>query len=161
MPVKEVIPPTVPEDLNFAIKSGKVRAPTHIVSTICDDRGTSSLCMQSNSVWCYLGLLSIQQSDLIPLCECWAQLKFPVLNLVAQMCDSWLLDCHWLSSLAKGAYFNCTKVMTQTQSLEIGFHKSLFSVGEVHQEWCVRHEMWILSNQYMDCSRCQTCHSHS
>ncbi|CAM6033118.1 unnamed protein product [Sphagnum compactum] len=39
VPVKEAIPPTVPEDLNFAIKSGKVRAPTHIVSTICDDRG--------------------------------------------------------------------------------------------------------------------------
>lgn len=50
MPVKEAIPPTVPEDLSFAIKSGKVRAPTHIVSTICDDRGTSSSCMQSNSV---------------------------------------------------------------------------------------------------------------
>lgn len=50
MPVKEAIPPTVPEDLNLAIKSGKVRAPTHIVSTICDDRGTSSLCMQSDSV---------------------------------------------------------------------------------------------------------------
>jgi ATP citrate (pro-S)-lyase len=39
VPVKEAIPPIVPEDLNFAIKSGKVRAPTHIVSTICDDRG--------------------------------------------------------------------------------------------------------------------------
>jgi len=39
VPVKEAIPPTVPEDLNLAIKSGKVRAPTHIVSTICDDRG--------------------------------------------------------------------------------------------------------------------------
>ncbi|CAM6059624.1 unnamed protein product [Sphagnum tenellum] len=39
VPVKETIPPTVPEDLNLAIKSGKVRAPTHIVSTICDDRG--------------------------------------------------------------------------------------------------------------------------
>jgi ATP citrate (pro-S)-lyase len=39
-PVKDTIPPTVPEDLNLAIKSGKVRAPTHIVSTICDDRGT-------------------------------------------------------------------------------------------------------------------------
>jgi len=38
-PVKDTIPPTVPEDLNVAIKSGKVRAPTHIVSTICDDRG--------------------------------------------------------------------------------------------------------------------------
>ncbi|CAA6653954.1 unnamed protein product [Spirodela intermedia] len=31
--------PQIPEDLNFAIKSGKVRAPTHIISTISDDRG--------------------------------------------------------------------------------------------------------------------------
>ncbi|KAK6138951.1 hypothetical protein DH2020_027308 [Rehmannia glutinosa] len=38
-PVKEVIPPQIPEDLNTAIKSGKVRAPTHIISTISDDRG--------------------------------------------------------------------------------------------------------------------------
>lgn len=39
-PVKEVKPPQIPEDLNIAIKSGKVRAPTHIISTISDDRGT-------------------------------------------------------------------------------------------------------------------------
>lgn len=32
-------PPQIPEDLNTAIKSGKVRAPTHIISTISDDRG--------------------------------------------------------------------------------------------------------------------------
>ncbi|KAL6522895.1 ATP-citrate synthase beta chain protein 1 [Orobanche hederae] len=38
-PVKEVTPPQIPEDLNTAIKSGKVRAPTHIISTISDDRG--------------------------------------------------------------------------------------------------------------------------
>ncbi|CAI5518151.1 unnamed protein product [Closterium sp. Naga37s-1] len=38
-PVAEKQPPTVPEDLTAAIKAGKVRAPTHIVSTICDDRG--------------------------------------------------------------------------------------------------------------------------
>lgn len=38
-PIKEVIPPQIPEDLNIAIKSGKVRAPTHIISTISDDRG--------------------------------------------------------------------------------------------------------------------------
>ncbi|KAL8130233.1 hypothetical protein V2J09_019388 [Rumex salicifolius] len=38
-PVKEFSPPTIPEDLNTAIKSGKVRAPTHIISTISDDRG--------------------------------------------------------------------------------------------------------------------------
>jgi hypothetical protein len=38
-PAQEVQPPVVPEDLKSAIKAGKVRAPTHIVSTICDDRG--------------------------------------------------------------------------------------------------------------------------
>ncbi|KAM3213124.1 hypothetical protein ACQJBY_065872 [Aegilops geniculata] len=38
-PVPEVTPPPIPEDLNIAIKSGKVRAPTHIISTISDDRG--------------------------------------------------------------------------------------------------------------------------
>ncbi|KAM3289177.1 ATP-citrate synthase beta chain protein 2 isoform X1 [Capsicum chacoense] len=38
-PVKEIKPPNIPEDLNTAIKSGKVRAPTHIISTISDDRG--------------------------------------------------------------------------------------------------------------------------
>lgn len=35
----EFKPPQIPEDLKTAIKSGKVRAPTHIISTICDDRG--------------------------------------------------------------------------------------------------------------------------
>ncbi|KAE8725852.1 ATP-citrate synthase beta chain protein 1 [Hibiscus syriacus] len=38
-PIKEFKPPQIPEDLNSAIKSGKVRAPTHIISTISDDRG--------------------------------------------------------------------------------------------------------------------------
>ncbi|KAG6664183.1 ATP-citrate synthase beta chain protein 2-like [Carya illinoinensis] len=38
-PVKEVQPRQIPEDLNTAIKSGKVRAPTHIISTISDERG--------------------------------------------------------------------------------------------------------------------------
>ncbi|EFN55394.1 hypothetical protein CHLNCDRAFT_31334 [Chlorella variabilis] len=38
-PVAEVAPPTVPMDLSQAKKEGKVRAPTHIVSSICDDRG--------------------------------------------------------------------------------------------------------------------------
>lgn len=38
-PVPEFVPPPIPEDLNSAIKSGKVRAPTHIISTISDDRG--------------------------------------------------------------------------------------------------------------------------
>ncbi|KAG0478327.1 hypothetical protein HPP92_013046 [Vanilla planifolia] len=37
--VPAVNPPTIPEDLRIAIKSGKVRAPTHIISTISDDRG--------------------------------------------------------------------------------------------------------------------------
>ncbi|KAJ0935363.1 putative ATP citrate synthase [Helianthus annuus] len=37
-PVKEITPPQIPEDLNTTIKSGKVRAPTHIISTISDDR---------------------------------------------------------------------------------------------------------------------------
>ncbi|EFJ06573.1 hypothetical protein SELMODRAFT_162315 [Selaginella moellendorffii] len=39
VPAPEPKPPTVPEDLHVAVKNGKVRAPTHIVSTICDDRG--------------------------------------------------------------------------------------------------------------------------
>ncbi|XP_028785301.1 ATP-citrate synthase beta chain protein 1-like [Neltuma alba] len=39
IPVKEFTPPQIPEDLNSAIKSGKVRAPTHIISTISDERG--------------------------------------------------------------------------------------------------------------------------
>lgn len=37
--VPEITPPAIPEDLKTAIKSGKVRAPTHIISTISDDRG--------------------------------------------------------------------------------------------------------------------------
>ncbi|ONK67601.1 uncharacterized protein A4U43_C05F1780 [Asparagus officinalis] len=46
-PVPEVTPPPIPEDLSTAIKSGKVRAPTHIISTISDDRGEEP---------CYAGL---------------------------------------------------------------------------------------------------------
>lgn len=38
-PVEEVTPPQIPEDLNTAIKNGKVRVPTHIISTISDERG--------------------------------------------------------------------------------------------------------------------------
>ncbi|MFS7888321.1 putative ATP citrate synthase [Helianthus anomalus] len=38
-PVKEITPPQIPEDLNTTIKSGKERAPAHIISTISDDRG--------------------------------------------------------------------------------------------------------------------------
>ncbi len=32
-------PPAVPEDLAAAKRAGRVRAPTHVVSSICDDRG--------------------------------------------------------------------------------------------------------------------------
>ena len=39
-PIKEVTPPQIPKDLSSEIKSGKVRAHTHIISTIYDDRGT-------------------------------------------------------------------------------------------------------------------------
>ncbi|GBG75748.1 hypothetical protein CBR_g20994 [Chara braunii] len=39
VPAAEVTPPTLPEDLHSAIKAGKVRAPTHVISTISDDRG--------------------------------------------------------------------------------------------------------------------------
>nr|APT69332.1 ATP-citrate lyase large subunit [Dunaliella tertiolecta]APT69334.1 ATP-citrate lyase large subunit [Dunaliella tertiolecta] len=32
-------PPPIPQDLSAAVAQGKVRVPTHIVSSICDDRG--------------------------------------------------------------------------------------------------------------------------
>ncbi|GFQ07724.1 ATP-citrate synthase beta chain protein 2 [Phtheirospermum japonicum] len=60
--VKEVKPPQIPEDLNTAIKSGKVRAPTHIISTISDDRGeepTYAGVPMSSIVEQGLGLLTI------------------------------------------------------------------------------------------------------
>ncbi|CAJ1963174.1 unnamed protein product [Sphenostylis stenocarpa] len=38
-PIREITPRPIPEDLISAIKSGKVRAPTHIISTISDERG--------------------------------------------------------------------------------------------------------------------------
>ncbi|KAH1042705.1 hypothetical protein GYH30_024825 [Glycine max] len=38
-PIKEFVPPPILEDLNTTIRSGKVHAPTHIISTISDDRG--------------------------------------------------------------------------------------------------------------------------
>ncbi|CAI0626572.1 unnamed protein product [Linum tenue] len=53
--VKEVTPPPIPEDLNTAIKSGKVRAPTHIISTISDDRGTC-LFYSRREEPCYAGV---------------------------------------------------------------------------------------------------------
>mmetsp|Transcript_21455 Transcript_21455/g.51177 ORF Transcript_21455/g.51177 Transcript_21455/m.51177 type:complete len:613 (+) Transcript_21455:137-1975(+) len=38
-PAEETEPPAVPLDLNVALKKGIVRAPTHVVCTISDDRG--------------------------------------------------------------------------------------------------------------------------
>lgn len=38
-PAEEPSPPMVPMDLQTAISNGVVRVPTHIVSTISDDRG--------------------------------------------------------------------------------------------------------------------------
>ncbi|CAN6858430.1 unnamed protein product [Brassica oleracea] len=46
-PIKEVTPPQIPEDLSSAIKSGKVRAPTNIISTISDDRDTAGVPISS------------------------------------------------------------------------------------------------------------------
>lgn len=54
--MKEVKPPQIPEDLNTAIKSGKVRAPTHIISTISDDRGTFVVRLFSITIKVLLGL---------------------------------------------------------------------------------------------------------
>jgi hypothetical protein len=59
VPVEDYTLPPVPEDLNSAIKSGKVQAPTHIVSTICDDRGnvqiSSSFLLPAfeRPLWCF------------------------------------------------------------------------------------------------------------
>jgi len=38
-PVEEPTPPELPLDFKTAVKAGKVRKPTSIISTICDDRG--------------------------------------------------------------------------------------------------------------------------
>ncbi|KAG5012744.1 hypothetical protein JHK82_024888 [Glycine max] len=46
-PIKEFVPPPILEDLNTTIRSGKVHAPTHIISTISDDRGEEP---------CYVGV---------------------------------------------------------------------------------------------------------
>lgn len=51
--MKEFTPPPIPEDLNTAIKSGKVRVSTHIISTISDERGiyaTLTLCMSDTNL---------------------------------------------------------------------------------------------------------------
>lgn len=38
--MKELISPSqIPEDFNTAIRNGKVRVPSHIISTISDERG--------------------------------------------------------------------------------------------------------------------------
>lgn len=54
-PIKEVTPPQIPEDLSSAIKSGKVRAPTHIISTISDDRGT----VMDTKPYCFTRLICL------------------------------------------------------------------------------------------------------
>ncbi|KAL6778097.1 ACLB1 [Auxenochlorella protothecoides x Auxenochlorella symbiontica] len=38
-PARDDPPPAVPEDLAAAKRAGRVRVPTHVVSSICDDRG--------------------------------------------------------------------------------------------------------------------------
>lgn len=39
VPAADLPAPPIPQDLAAAVAAGKVRVPTHIVSTICDDRG--------------------------------------------------------------------------------------------------------------------------
>lgn len=58
-PVKEVTPPQIPEDLNTAIKSGKVRAPTHIISTISDDRGMEYMSLIPLATCCVMNQLEL------------------------------------------------------------------------------------------------------
>ena len=60
-PVKEVKPPQIPEDLNSAIKSGKVRAPTHIISTISDDRGLLFKLVTKFSFSAFLGFIALNK----------------------------------------------------------------------------------------------------
>ncbi|KAL0685822.1 hypothetical protein Bca4012_052670 [Brassica carinata] len=54
-PIKEVTPPQIPEDLSSAIKSGKVRAPTNIISTISDDRDTICIMLCADHGPCVSG----------------------------------------------------------------------------------------------------------
>lgn len=49
-------PPTVPEDLASARRAGKVRVPTHVVSSICDDRG-------DEPTYCGVSMSELMQAD--------------------------------------------------------------------------------------------------
>ncbi|KAI7836807.1 hypothetical protein COHA_009351 [Chlorella ohadii] len=55
-PASEFKPPEVPLDLDYAKKAGKVRAPTHIVSTICDDRG-------EEPTYCGVSMSELMEAD--------------------------------------------------------------------------------------------------
>jgi ATP citrate (pro-S)-lyase len=55
-PAPEFQPPQVPMDLDHAKKTGKVRAPTHIVSTICDDRG-------EEPTYCGVSMSELMEAD--------------------------------------------------------------------------------------------------
>lgn len=48
VPAADGAPPPVPEDLAAAKRAGRVRAPTHVVSSICDDRGEVGIRMNNN-----------------------------------------------------------------------------------------------------------------
>nr|AOE43267.1 ATP citrate lyase [Rostrostelium ellipticum] len=65
-PVEEPTPPELPLDFKTAVKAGKVRKPTSIISTICDDRGEeptyngmpiSKVCEEQYNVGDVIGLL--------------------------------------------------------------------------------------------------------
>ncbi|EGG16063.1 ATP citrate synthase [Cavenderia fasciculata] len=65
-PVEEPTPPELPLDFKTAVKAGKVRKPTSIISTICDDRGEeltyagvpiSTICDEQYCVGDVIGLL--------------------------------------------------------------------------------------------------------
>eukprot|EP01133_Synstelium_polycarpum_P012128 gene12128-14190_t len=65
-PVEEPTPPELPLDFKTAVKAGKVRKPTSIISTICDDRGEeltyagtpiSTICQEQYCIGDVIGLL--------------------------------------------------------------------------------------------------------
>ncbi|GAM22956.1 hypothetical protein SAMD00019534_061310 [Acytostelium subglobosum LB1] len=64
--VQEPTPPELPLDFKTAVKAGKVRKPTSIISTICDDRGEeltyngvpiSTVCEEQYNIGDVIGLL--------------------------------------------------------------------------------------------------------
>nr|AOE43271.1 ATP citrate lyase [Coremiostelium polycephalum] len=71
--IEEPTPPELPLDFKTAVKTGKVRKPTSIISTICDDRGEeltyagvpiSTVCQEQYCIGDVIGLL-------------WFKKKFP------------------------------------------------------------------------------------